>query len=168
MSPCLHCALAGERSHSLRPMKKNLKVERMTRSNLFCVHNKQTVRRKWKEKERANGRKKERVSRFELLVLYWAVCWYHSCLLWWGHLRSPWGIISIWESARDMLQGKRRFLLLIVVLQYMGLDYIAAVLYNVVILKLCACLLFPYQQQLEKMAKWDRRREKEDRGESQH
>lgn len=28
-----------------------------------------------------------------------------------------------------------------------------AALYNIVILKLCACLSFPYQQQLEKMAK---------------
>lgn len=29
-----------------------------------------------------------------------------------------------------------------------------AALYNIVILELCACLFFPYRQQLEKMAKW--------------
>lgn len=43
-----------------------------------------------------------------------------------------------------------------------------AALYNIVILKLCTCLSFPYQQQLEKMAKRDWGGGKEDGGESQH
>lgn len=146
-SPYFYWAVAGRRGHSLWPVKKYLRGG-MIRSHLIWGHNEQSVR---SGRKKASGRKQRGSSCFDTLVHCQAE--FSFDLQWSGHLRSAWEL-SQWENQPEIC-FKEGMLLAAhcgFTIHEAGLysSRTKKALYNIVIFKLCSCLPFPYQQQLQK------------------
>lgn len=125
-------------------------------SHLFWGHNEQSLRSGRKKEGPVEGTPSRGVSWFDKLGLHWAEHWYDSYLLWSGHLRSAWKkYLNRLTSQRYALKERTLHVAHCgFTIHEPGLysSSTKKALFNIVRLKLCACLSFPYWQQLEKMA----------------
>ena len=154
VSPSFHWTLATGGSHNLLPRKKDLQVEGMIRSHLFLGHNKQSLRSGRKKEEPVEGDSQQG----SLLI------WQARSSLGWALIpsvvRPPKCLEKYLNRRTSQRYALKEGMLLVAhcgfTIHEPGLysSSTEKALFNIVILKLCACLSFSYWQQLEKMAKW--------------
>lgn len=88
------------------------------------------------------------VSCFDMLVHRQAE--FSFDLQWSGHLRSAWDLSQSENQPEICFKGRAAHCGFTIHEPGFYSSHMKKALYNIVILKLCACLSFPYQQQLEK------------------